>query len=202
MNYSQEDLVANRIPFIHSFSIEPDVCRGLVDFYNESHEKEPGVTSQGDGRIVIDKTVKDSLDVSVTVSENDPRICLYREKLFSGLDGFKTRYPALDENLWYWGVTESFSIQRYEPGGGFFGWHCERGQPGSRFRVLVFMTYLNDVSDGGHTEWKYLGLKVQPRLGLTVVWPTDWMYLHRGITSPTERKMIVTGWFSFYPNDN
>ena len=51
----------------------------------------------------------------------------------------------------------------------------------------------------GTTEWQYLGLAVTPVKGLTVIWPTDWMYLHRGVTSPTQNKTIATGWFSFRP---
>ena len=47
------------------------------------------------------------------------------------------------------------------------------GQPeGSRH--LVFMTYLNDVSDAGGTEFYHQGLVVQPVKGLTLLWPSDW----------------------------
>mgnify|MGYP001271300870 CR=1 FL=1 len=38
-------------------------------------------------------------------------------------------------------------------------------------RVLVFMTYLNDVTDEGETEWYYQRVKVKPRKGLTVIDP-------------------------------
>ena len=59
------------------------------------------------------------------------------------------------------------------------------------------MTYLNDVSDGGETEFFHQKLKVKPVKGKTVLWPTDFTHLHRGITSPTEDKYIATGWFNF-----
>ena len=59
------------------------------------------------------------------------------------------------------------------------------------------MTYLNDVSDHGETEWFHQKLKVKPKKGLTVIWPADWTFTHRGISSPTQRKIIVTGWFSY-----
>ena len=29
----------------------------------------------------------------------------------------------------------------------------------------------------------------------------DWTHLHRGITSPTETKYIITGWFSWVENN-
>jgi hypothetical protein len=60
------------------------------------------------------------------------------------------------------------------------------------------MTYLNDVNDGGETHFYHQELKVQPRKGLTLIWPADWTYTHRGIASPTEDKYIVTGWYSYH----
>ena len=59
------------------------------------------------------------------------------------------------------------------------------------------MTYLNDVTEGGETEWYYQKLKIKPKKGLTVIWPADWTYQHRGIPSKTHHKYIITGWFSF-----
>jgi len=59
------------------------------------------------------------------------------------------------------------------------------------------MTYLNNVKDSGETEWFYQNLKIKPEAGLTVIWPTDWTFTHRGIPSKTEIKYIVTGWYSY-----
>ena len=88
------------------------------------------------------------------------------------------------------------NIQRYYPGEGYFEYHCERNTKDSK-RVLVFMTYLNDINDEGETEFYYQKLKVKPEQGLTLFWPPEWTHLHRGITSKTETKYIITGWFSF-----
>jgi hypothetical protein len=41
------------------------------------------------------------------------------------------------------------------------------------------MTYLNAVEDGGGTEFFHQNLVVQPRKGLTLVWPADWTFMHR-----------------------
>jgi hypothetical protein len=59
------------------------------------------------------------------------------------------------------------------------------------------MTYLNDVTDHGETEFYYQNLKVTPQKGKTVIWPADWTHTHRGIVSPTQDKYIVTGWFDY-----
>jgi hypothetical protein len=62
------------------------------------------------------------------------------------------------------------------------------------------MTYLNDVPRGGETEFLYQGIKVEPKKGLTLIWPADWTHTHRGLPAPTD-KYIITGWLNFFPED-
>ena len=59
------------------------------------------------------------------------------------------------------------------------------------------MTYLNDVTDGGETEFMYQKLKIKPKKGLTLIWPADWTHTHRGIPSMTQVKYIATGWYCY-----
>ena len=84
------------------------------------------------------------------------------------------------------------------PGQGYHKWHCENaGDNFSLKRHLTFMTYLNDVTDSGETAWKFQNEKVKPEKGLTVIWPTAWMFTHRGVSSQTQTKYIATGWYNF-----
>ena len=52
--------------------------------------------------------------------------------------------------------------------------------------------------DQGGTEFYYQNMTIQPKKGLTVIWPADWTHTHRGIVSPTQEKYIITGWFSYH----
>jgi hypothetical protein len=63
-------------------------------------------------------------------------------------------------------------------------------------RILVFMTYLNDVPDGG-TEFIYQNIISPAKKGLTLIWPAEFTHLHRGQISKTKEKYIVTGWFNY-----
>ena len=63
------------------------------------------------------------------------------------------------------------------------------------------MTYLNDIEDGGETEFLYQKIKVKPRKGLTLIWPVDWTHTHRGIVSPSQEKTIITGWYEFFEEE-
>jgi hypothetical protein len=59
------------------------------------------------------------------------------------------------------------------------------------------MTYLNTVEEGGGTEFYHQKLTVSAEEGVTVIWPADWTFTHRGVVAPREEKIIVTGWLSF-----
>ena len=59
------------------------------------------------------------------------------------------------------------------------------------------MTYLNDVTDGGETEFLHQKFKIKPEKGLSIIWPADWTFTHKGVVSPTQTKYIATGWYEY-----
>ena len=94
--------------------------------------------------------------------------------------------------------NSDFNIQHYNVNEGFNYYHFERSDIFACLRNLVFMTYLNDVEDGG-TQFKYQNLITPAKKGLTIIWPTDFTHTHRGVISQTKEKYIVTGWYSYTP---
>jgi hypothetical protein len=66
-----------------------------------------------------------------------------------------------------------------------------------RSRVLVFTLYLNDVEEGGETEFLYLSKRVQPKTGRMVIWPAGFTHTHRGNPPLKGDKYIITGWVEF-----
>jgi prolyl 4-hydroxylase len=174
---------------------ELDVCDELVGYYLQSPNKRRGQVGAGD----VDPEIKDSVDVQITPDRfTDPAVFRYIENLRQVCARYVEKFQGC-ATLDAWGLVENINIQRYEPGGGYKVWHCERWgkEMPPAARHLVFMTYLNDVDDAGGTEFLYQQITVQPRKGLTLIWPSDWTHHHRGVVSPTEEKYIITGWFSF-----
>jgi hypothetical protein len=166
------------------------ICDRLIEYHKTNPDKFQGETVGG-----VNLRVKDSTDCYLT----DPALYFeYAKELQGVLDAYMLKYKWCNEYS-PWNVRESIYIQHYKPTGGYHGWHAERSsnRPGVQDRHLVFMTYLNDVTEGGETEWFYQELKVQPRKGLTVIWPADWTFTHRGLPSMTQEKYIVTGWLSY-----
>ena len=180
----------NMEDFIRTYTIDENICDGLVSFFEDNNDwTNPGRVVKG-----VDKTVKDSTDLSVSIYDYDERIIEYRRELNDCKnkymeDFLKEGFP--DKNR----LSPQFNIQRYPPLGGFKVWHSERGSYTTMQRCLVFMTYLNTVEVGGETEWFYQKVKVKPIKGLTVLWPSDFTHTHRGCPALHETKMIATGWF-------
>ena len=59
----------------------------------------------------------------------------------------------------------AMKIQKTLPGGGYHTFHCENIAPGNYNRLLVTMLYLNDVDDGGETEFLHQSKRVKPEEG-------------------------------------
>jgi len=172
------------------------ICDELIAFFNRREDKVAGQT--GD-RGEVDKAIKDSTDVIIPPQQfSDPVILKYLSNLGQVTLKYIDKYPSAG-GVDRWGITENINIQYYKPKGGYKVWHTERRgkQLPSANRHLVFMTYLNDVFDAGGTEFLNQRVTAQPRKGLTLIWPADWTHGHRGVVSPTEKKYIITGWFSF-----
>jgi len=98
-----------------------------------------------------------------------------------------------------------FKVQKYEAskGGGYYVFHYERHgyslHKDSIRRQLVWMVYLNDVPEGeGETEFLYQGLRLQPKRGDLVIWPSAFTHTHRGNPVYTTDKYIATGWMLWH----
>ena len=164
-------------------------CDMILDYYN-SKTPYRGESSKG-----VDLSSKDSFDV---ICERDADFTVFFTNLQKCVESYIEKYKFCNTQC-AWNILENVYIQRYLPQGGYHAWHCERSGVSNtnNTRHLVFMTYLNDVTDAGETEFFYQKIKIKPEKGLTLMWPADWTFTHRGIASPTQEKTIITGWFNF-----
>jgi len=67
-------------------------------------------------------------------------------------------------------------------------------------RYMVFLWYLNDVLEGGETDFADLGLRVQARTGRLLMFPPYWMYQHAGLAPRSNDKYIVSTYLLFSPS--
>ena len=86
-------------------------------------------------------------------------------------------------------------IQKTLPTEGYHVWHIEHGKGfDNEPRAFVFSIYLNDVEEGGETEFLHFSKRTKPKTGRIVIWPAGFPYLHRGNPPLSGEKYILTSW--------
>lgn len=186
--------------FIGGWYLDDDsLCDELIRYHLDSPDKRDGLMSGNDGNGHVDKSAKDSVDVTLPRCELANR---YIRALNTVTREYVAKYPHCNK-LAPWGIVEPIAIQHYQPGGGYKIWHFERDNRNELIarRHLAFMTYLNTVDDGGGTQFLYQDLRIKAEKGLTLIWPAEWTHTHKGEVSPTQEKLIITGWFSTFVMD-
>ncbi|MEW5250797.1 2OG-Fe(II) oxygenase [Microbulbifer sp. 2201CG32-9] len=101
---------------------------------------------------------------------------------------------------------DQINFQHYEQTrGGFFHWHSEHyphpSDPAQKslHRVLFWLLYLNDVEEGGETEFCYQGTKIKPRRGHLILSPCGFTHTHRGNAPLSGDKYVLTSWVMYRP---
>ena len=109
---------------------------------------------------------------------------------------YKDQWPFIKETIKTVDIPR-FNIQKYNPGGHYAKIHSERSTTQSMHRIFAWMTYLNNVDDGGFTNFTHYGLKIKPEKGKTLIWPSEWTHAHTGEVLKKGLKYIITGWMHF-----
>ncbi|WP_339878583.1 2OG-Fe(II) oxygenase [Pseudidiomarina gelatinasegens] len=82
--------------------------------------------------------------------------------------------------------------------GNYNYWHCEvypeKNSVEALHRSLLFMFYLNDVEDGGTTDFYYQNKSIKPKRGRMVIAPGYFTHTHRGAVPKSNDKFILTSW--------
>ena len=98
---------------------------------------------------------------------------------------------------------EEFRMKMYENNNyDQFKDHVDVQDHASARRFLVGFLYLNDVEEGGETNFKYLNLKIKPERGLAVFWNNLYSFgwpnyktMHEAMPPIKGKKYILTKWY-------
>lgn len=204
---------ASRYLYENHTSLSHELCNEIIHMFNEEECKRPGITAGG-----INSKIKDTLDYDI---ENNPkwskiRQCLIDELIYNieiyinSLDteaynslpidinnsNIKVSYKELDiDSLTF----NTLMIQQYKSKKGRYIYHNDFSVDYklSRFRVLTYIWYLNDVNEGGETIiWD--NHKIKPTTGKLLLFPATWTYPHSGLMPISNDKYIITGWVYKY----
>lgn len=183
--------------FIGSWMIDrPALCDELIVYFEKHVGKQSaGITASG--RNLSDK---DRVDISIAPNEinlpGNESFKEYIDCLHKCYMDYLVQWPFL-ENMGASLEIGTFNLGRYRKGQHFQKMHTERSGLSTLHRVLAWMTYLNDVEDGGETYFSHYDVEVKPQKGLTIIWPAEWTHAHRGNILLDGSKYMLTGWMTY-----
>ena len=127
-----------------------ELIDSYLNYFNNCEQQGIVFPRKEDETFVSDNainTVMDSPHVPMTY-DNKPFIDLF----------FKAAYPLYTQKYSYLKKLSTHNIlevkiQKTKIGQGYHTWHCDHAEMKARNRILAFMVYLNDVKEGGETEF-------------------------------------------------
>jgi hypothetical protein len=170
-----------------------DFCKAVIDKFECDPRKIDGRTGAG-----WNSDIKRSTDLKISdYWEWKEEDSVFRDSLNGPIQDFyngpiSACYQHIGNSL-----DTGYNVQRTEPGE-FYSWHNDAAAfsnpQGVFMRIFTFIWYLNDIRDGGETEFAD-GTMITPEEGKLVLFPATWVHAHRGKTPASETKYIATGWF-------
>lgn len=195
--------------FIGIFDTEFDPTE-FINFFEHCRECNIAFDRKGfesNGRVMAD-TRKDQclpIDYFLDESNGPPEMesfmidknmnSLYLKRYNQVLNMALNEYARKYERLMMYNLQSAYlNIQKTCKTGGYHMWHAEDANKGCTRRVLAHMMYLNDVEEGGETEFLYLAKRFKPIKGRMLIWPGGFTHTHRGNPPISGDKYIATGW--------
>lgn len=178
--------------------LTPQFCENLIELYETNLTAK---TMRDMGAIGLPNdpqnhlNIKQSEDINITslpeFQLEDKTLNIALKKLTQNyLDHIDLLNAAYSRQLLLNYSDSGFQIQKTTPGG-YYSWHHDQMED----RRYTYIFYLNDIKHKGETQFAN-GLKIKPEQGKGLMFPADWVYVHRGIAPKDEIKYIATGWIS------
>ncbi len=167
-----------------------DICGRIIEAFERDPNRQASKTAAG----IVEGGRRGEI-VAMTGPEWAELRELVVEKAIVCLHDYASRFSSIEFILKHEETTLSPPIiEKIIPGQGF-DWHIDSGPKGTARRFLSVLTYLQDVNDGGRTEFPLQNKAVQPRQGTMVLFPPYWMFPHRGAPPVREVKYKLTNYF-------
>lgn len=189
--------------FIASFDnlVSKEDCKLLIDHFEylhninlshpfRSYSNAPAHMGRQDESIFLNQPEVYSLHYGDNIIDN------LRDKIWQAYLEYVEHFSIIQSNATHGIIT--LRLQKTPIGGGFHTWHCEHYDSSTSKRILVFQLYLNDVDEGGETEFLYQNKRIYAKEGTGLIWPAGFTHPHRGNPPISNDKYIITGWFEYF----
>ena len=180
--------------FENSFSKE--FCEKHIHMFETYRQS--GMVYRRNKEYVNDESI--SMPINHGVYNSDSVSLIHYCKEFSEIffplyDQYAYNFPILNRVSKH--AIYEIKLQKTVPGQGYHIWHTEHEDKITRDRLLTFTLYLNDIEEGGETEFLYLKKRFKPTQGTCLIWPSGFTHAHRGNPPLNKDKYIITGWLEY-----
>lgn len=173
-------------------------CNEIIKSFETYHESGYSYTrSFFDDRNTLDSSDEISVNISpqIELDWNTDFIQTFHEKFYNLVYPlYNAQYPILQNLNKH--RAKHIKIQKTFPTQGYHKWHCEHS-PQESDRILSWILFLNDVKEGGETEFLYQSMRIKPKAGTFILFPAYFTHTHRGNPPLSDVKYIATGWVEF-----
>jgi hypothetical protein len=172
-------------------------CKQAIKKFDADERKRPGHTGLG-----YRPETKRSIDLQISTlpewKEEDAKFFTLLSKYIPQYQAYANKVVNGEADVSIFGSSDvkdgGYQIQKTVPGEEYT-WHNDSVTISEYTRVLTYIWYLNDVPEGGETEF-YDGTLIKPVRGRMIMFPSTWTFMHRGRT-PASDKYIATGWMLY-----
>jgi len=178
----------------------PEYCDHVTNYFEMLCKQRRVFSRQADGAAKINKDgdqffLNDDDDAQ-TLPTSAPILQEFYKISSECYSEYANHYGVLP-SLMKHSISYSTKIQRTYPSGGYHVWHCEQGSRDSGPRLLAVQLYLNDVEEGGETEFLYQSRRIKPVKGTMLIIPAGFTHTHRGNPPLSGKKYTMNSWVEF-----
>jgi hypothetical protein len=187
---------------VYENAVDSNTCEKIIKHFEEV--KSAGLSIDRQSKEGVAKLTKDTdmydltgtpdlLPENTITSANDKIIFqTFKEAFWNCYNQYITKYDLTQTTTHT--LDGYVKIQKTVPGQGYHVWHWEQDSVSHGHRLLLVMLYLNDVEEGGETEFLYQGLRVKPKQGSIMICPGSFTHTHRGNPPLTGEKYVMNTW--------
>ena len=200
----EDDNINDPYIYIYDRALNKMVCRDIIKIFDLDETKGPGIVFGG-----YKPHIKKAFNLDITT--NNPKWNKLYDVLIEELYRNIKRYiKQVDEFSGCTNLSNGLTfvqcddpmIQKYIKNEGHYVYHDDFNADYNRkrFRMFTYIFYLNDVFEGGETEFLFGKYKIKPSAGKLLLFPASWTYPHCGKMPISNDKYIITGWI--YQNED
>ena len=179
---------------------DPGLIHDLIDVFDSAEAHGLTKTRTADGHRNASKWTGEDTSCywsSMDLTINQPLQELSKIVNQEIIPDWCEEYPLIKSGMVERLFLSQLKMQKTRPTEGYHSWHCEyTNQLADSNTQLAMMVYLNDVEEGGETEFLYQSKRIEPRFNRFVCWPAGWTHIHRGNPPLSNEKYVITGWIS------